>query len=51
MTKLLFQAYIEPAQFNWLTKKAKELKRSKASIVREAIQFYKREEEKKKEDK
>ena len=46
MPKMLFQLYIDVEQFNHIEQKAKETGRSRASIVREYIEWA-REKEKK----
>ncbi len=42
MPKVLFQLYIDTAQYNYLAQKSKEDGRSRAAIVREAISEYKK---------
>lgn len=37
MPKVLFQLYIEVEQFQYISKKAKEMGRSRAALVREMI--------------
>lgn len=40
MPKMYFSLYLEPDQFEYITRLAKQTKRAKASIVREMIDSY-----------
>ncbi len=41
--KVMFQLYLELRQLNYIEKLSKETGRSRASIVREMIDYYKKE--------
>ena len=44
MPKKLIQVYVDDNQYHYIAKKAEETKRSRASIIREAIDDYKKNE-------
>ena len=50
MPKILFQAYINIDQYNWIVEKSKKTGRSRASIVRDAIESYRESKEKRNEN-
>lgn len=42
MPKMLFQLYIDPSQYDYIVKKAREEGKSRAALVRDAIKEYKK---------
>jgi len=44
MPKVLFQLYIDVEQFNYIDQKSKQTGHSRAALVREMIDYYRKEE-------